>query len=111
LNYTVSYDYRNKLNNFFPSEYTQTLSFSGNLTPTKNWSFTFNSGYDFSLKKISHLGIDLRRDLHCWQFTFNWTPLSAYGTKYFMFNLNVKSSVLQDLKIPKRKDWFDDRRI
>jgi hypothetical protein len=80
------------------------LSFSGNLTPTKNWSFTFNSGYDFSLKKISHLGIDLRRDLHCWQFTFNWTPLSAYGTKYFMFNLNVKSSVLQDLKIPKRKD-------
>jgi hypothetical protein len=63
------------------------------------------------LKKISHLGIDLRRDLHCWQFTFNWTPLSAYGTKYFMFNLNVKSSVLQDLKIPKRKDWFDDRRI
>ncbi len=111
LNYTVSYDYRNKLSTFFPSEYTQTLSFSGNLTPTKNWSFTFNSGYDFSLNRISHLGIDLRRDLHCWQFTFNWTPLSAYGTKYFMFNLNVKSSVLQDLKIPKRKDWFDDRRI
>lgn len=110
LNYTVSYDYRNRLN---PAnrQLVQNLSFSGNINPTKNWSVNFNSGYDFTLKKISHLGIDLRRDLHCWQFSFNWTPLSAYGTKYFMFNLNVKSSVLQDLKIPKRRDWFDDRRI
>ncbi|OYU96935.1 MAG: hypothetical protein CFE21_01210 [Bacteroidetes bacterium B1(2017)] len=110
LSYTISYDYRSKIS---PSsqQFVQTLMFNGTVTPTKNWFVNFNSGYDFKLKKISHLGIDLRRDLHCWQFTFNWTPLSAYGNQYFIFNINVKSSVLKDLKIPKRKDWFDARRI
>jgi hypothetical protein len=110
LNYTINYDYRSKID---PNaqQFVQTLSFNGNVSPTKNWFVNFNSGYDFKQKKISHLGIDLRRDLHCWQFTFAWTPLSAYGNQYFIFNINVKSSVLQDLKIPKRKDWFDSRRI
>jgi len=106
INYTITYDYRNKIlanrDNF-----NQTLFFSGSFNPTKNWFVNYNSGYDFITKKISHLGIDLRRDLHCWQFTFNWTPLSAFGVKYFFFQINVKSSVLQDLKIPKRRNWFD----
>ncbi len=110
LSYQVSYDYTSKLNPL-NQQLVQTLGFSGSITPSKNWFFNFNSGYDFKLKKISHLGIDLRRDLHCWQFTFAWTPLSAYGNQYFIFNLNVKSSVLHDLKVPKRKDWFDNRRI
>ncbi|MCF8254030.1 MAG: hypothetical protein K9J84_05575 [Bacteroidia bacterium] len=110
FNYTISYDYRSKISTT-TEPFIQTLSFSGNLNPTPNWFINFNSGYDFTQKKISHLGIDLRRDLHCWQFTFAWTPLSAYGNQYFLFNINVKSSVLQDLKVPKRKDWFDNRRI
>lgn len=110
LNYTINYNYASKLN---PNvqKFVQTLSFNGTLTPTKNWFLNFNSGYDFTQKKISHLGIDLRRELHCWQFTFAWTPLSAFGNQYFIFNIQVKSSVLSDLKIPKRKDWFDNRRI
>lgn len=110
LNYTVNYNYTSLIN---PNvqKYVQTLSFNGTLTPTKNWYLNFNSGYDFTRSKISHLGIDLRRELHCWQFTFAWTPLSAFGNQYFIFNIQVKSSVLSDLKIPKRKDWFDNRRI
>ncbi|MFN4082952.1 MAG: putative LPS assembly protein LptD [Bacteroidia bacterium] len=107
INYTLAYDYRNKLLNTGSKSFNQTLSFSGSFNPTKNWFINYNSGYDFVANKISHLGIDLRRDLHCWQFTFNWTPLSAFGVKYFFFQINVKSSVLQDLKIPKRRSWFD----
>jgi len=110
FNYTIAYDYRSKLSKVNDGM-TQTLSGSGNINPTKNWFINFNTGFDFRLNKISHISIDLRRDLHCWQFTFNWTPLSAYGTNYFLFNINVKSSVLQDLKIPKKKDWYDDRKI
>jgi hypothetical protein len=110
FSYTINYDQNNLLNpNLEP--FVQTLSFNGMFNPTKNWFFNFNSGYDFRLNKISHLGIDLRRDLHCWQFTFSWTPLSAFGTQYFIFNIQVKSPTLQDLKVPKRKDWFDTRRI
>lgn len=111
LTYTVSYDHRGRLSTKTNTEYQQNLEFNGTISPSKNWFVNFNSGYDFRQKKISHLGIDLRRDLHCWQFTFNWTPLSAFGNQYFIFNINVKSSVLQDLKYPKRKDWFDQRRI
>jgi hypothetical protein len=110
LNYTINYNYTSQINPNI-EKYVQTLSFNGTLTPTKNWYLNFNSGYDFTQKKISHLGIDLRRELHCWQFTFAWTPLSAFGNQYFIFNIQVKSSVLSDLKIPKRKDWFDNRRI
>ncbi len=110
FNYTINYNHTTRLEeNAKP--FIQTLSFNGKLNPTKNWFLDFNSGYDFTSKKISHLGIDLRRDLHCWQFTFSWTPLSAFGTQYFIFNIQVKSPTLQDLKVPKRKDWFDNRRI
>ncbi len=110
VNYTVNYSYTSLLNPNI-QKYVQTLSFNGTLTPTKNWYLNFNSGYDFTQKKISHLGVDLRRELHCWQFTFAWTPLSAFGNQYFIFNIQVKSAVLSDLKIPRRKDWFDNRRI
>lgn len=110
LSYTINYDHNNLLNNS-QDVFVQTLQFNGMFNPTKNWSMNFNSGYDFRADKISHLGIDLRRDLHCWQFSFSWTPLSAFGTQYFFFNIQVKASALQDLKIPKRKDWFDNRRI
>lgn len=110
FSYTVTYDYRSKIDPKTPS-LIQTLSFNGTFSPSKGWGMNFNSGYDFRLGRISHLGVDLKRDLHCWQFSFAWTPLSAYGNQYFIFNLNVKSSVLHDLKIPKRKDWFDNRRI
>ncbi len=111
--WSLSVSYNVNYNKFSTpgQEYTQYLIFNGNINPSKNWFVNFNSGYDFNLKKISHLGIDLRRDLHCWQFTFAWTPLSAYGNQYFIFNINVKSSTLHDLKYPKRKDWFDSRRI
>lgn len=106
INYTINYDYRNEIL-FNRNNFTQTLSFSGTFNPTKNWFINYNSGYDFINKRISHLGVDLRRDLHCWQFVFNWTPLSAFGVKYFFFQINVKSGALQDLKIPKRRSWFD----
>jgi hypothetical protein len=29
--------------------------------------------------------------------------------RYFAFALNAKSSVLQDLKLNRRRDWFDGR--
>ncbi len=110
LSYTVSYDYRNKLQPVDPG-LNQNLQMFGTLTPSKNWGITFNSGYDFKDHKISNLGIDIKRDLHCWQFTCNWTPISAMQSQYFLFTISVKAQVLSDLKYPKRKDWFDNRRI
>jgi len=111
ISYTINYNAYAKIYNPNASNYIQNLIFNGSVTPTKNWSFGYQSGYDFIQKRISQLSVDLKRDLHCWQFTFNWMPIAPYGYQYFMFQINVKSNVLKDLKIPKRKDWFDERKI
>lgn len=108
LNYAIQYQ-SNSFSDLTKSAYIQTLGFSGNVTVTKGWSFGYSSGYDFINKKIASLFIDLKRDLHCWQFTFSWSPIAPGGFSFFNFQINPKSSVLQELKLPKRKDYFDNK--
>jgi outer membrane usher protein FimD/PapC len=85
FNYTLSYD-ANAPYSYYPrNAYVQTLGVSGSVTPTKNWNFGYSTGYDFINSKISSLSIDLKRDLHCWMFTFNWMPIAPSGYQYFIF--------------------------
>lgn len=83
----------------------QTIMFSGDMNLTENWKIAFSSGYDFSRKEMNLTSIDFHRQLHCWEFKLSWIPIGP--RQYFLFNLNVKSSILQDLKINRRRDWFD----
>ena len=108
FNYTLSYD-ANAPYSYYPrNSYIQTLGVSGSVTPTKNWNFGYSSGYDFVNHKISSLSLDLKRDLHCWMFTFNWMPIAPSGYQYFIFEIRAKASMLQDLKLPpRRREWFD----
>jgi lipopolysaccharide export system protein LptA len=85
---------------------TQTVTFSGDMNLTENWKVAFSSGYDFTQKQVNLTSVDLYRQLHCWEFKFSWIPIGP--RQYFLFTLNVKSSVLQDLKINRRRDWFDN---
>lgn len=82
----------------------QAITFSGNINLTDNWKISLNSGYDFLNKKLTFTTIDLNRDLHCWQMTFRWAPI---GRQFFDFGIAVKSSTLQDLKLNRRRSWFD----
>ena len=93
------------------SNYVQTLGFGGSLNPTSGWSVNYNSGWDFVNNKISSLNVNLKRDLHCWVFTFDWSPITPFGYQFFFFQINVKSSVLQELKYPKQKNWLDNRNL
>lgn len=93
-----------------PSDYddktvTQTVNFNGDISLTKNWKIIYSSGYDFTLKKWSFTSLSFYRDLHCWEMRFNWVPLGGYT--YWNFQINVKASVLQDLKLTKKKDYYD----
>ncbi len=83
----------------------QSLSFSGDLSITKKWKVMFRSGYDFENGEITYTSIDIVRDLHCWEMSFNWVPMGF--RKQWSFQINVKSSILQDLKLTKKKDWRD----
>ncbi len=83
----------------------QVLNFSGDLNLTPKWKIGFSSGYDFSQKSISLTTIDIFRDLHCWEMHFNWIPFGFRQS--YNFTINVKSSMLQDLKVNRRRQWFD----
>jgi len=90
---------------FFESNVTQTLNFNGDLSVTENWKVGFNSGWDFEREDFTYTSVNINRDLHCWQMAIIWIP---YGPRQsYNLTLNVKSAVLQDLKLNRRRDFYD----
>jgi len=85
----------------------QTVGINGDINITPKWKIGFSTGYDFERNDISQTSLSIYRDLHCWDFSLNWIP---FGTiQSWSFDLKVKSSMLQDLKLSRRKDYFDQR--
>jgi len=85
----------------------QTTYFSGDVSLTPKWKATFSSGYDFSNKKWNFTRIQLFRDLHCWEMSFEWEPIG--DLKRWAFHINIKASSLREaLKYDKRKDFRDN---
>ncbi len=85
---------------------TQSLTLNGDFNLTERWKVRINSGYDFQSRDFTLTTISIDRDLHCWQMGFTWIP---FGTiRSYNFTLNVKSSVLQDLRINRKQDWYDE---
>jgi hypothetical protein len=81
------------------------VTFNGELKITERWKVAVNSGYNFDYKQMTLTSIDVYRDLHCWQMHFFTYPFGP--RKSFNFTLNVKSTVLQDLKLVRRRDFRD----
>lgn len=84
---------------------TNTFTFNGDVRLSPNWKIGFTSGYDFRGKEFTYTSMDVYRDLHCWEMSVNIIPFGS--RKSYIFNINVKSSVLQDLKLTRRRQWFD----
>jgi hypothetical protein len=84
---------------------TQTLQFSGDLSLSQKWKVNFNSGYHFESKEFTQTTITIARDLHCWTMNFLWVPFGPFTS--YNFSINVKASVLQDLKMERRKPFYD----
>ncbi len=82
-----------------------TLMLSGDINITAKWKVGFATGYDFRVKQITFTNINILRDLHCWSMGFDWVPTGQ--NRRYMFTLKAKSALLQDLKLNKRRDWFD----
>ena len=108
LNYNLRYTNKITSINAIPKKdpkIVQTLGFSGEVNITPKWKVGVTSGWDFEAKGLSYTSINVYRDLHCWEMRFNWIPL---GTRQsWNFSINVKASVLQDLKLNKKKDFRD----
>ncbi len=84
----------------------QTLGVSGNVSITPKWKIGFMTGWDFEAADLSYTSINIYRDLHCWEMRFSWIP-TGYQ-KSWNFSINAKASLLQDLKLNKKKDFRDN---
>ncbi len=78
---------------------------SGSVSLTPKWRVGFRSGYDFKQKEVTYTSVDVYRDLHCWEMTFNWIPFGFMRS--YNFTIRVKSSVLQDLKLTRQTHHLD----
>ncbi len=88
------------------STISQTLSVNGSIKLTSKMGLTYSSGYDFAGKEITMTQIQVNRDLHCWNMALSWIP-NGY-MKMWTFTINVKASVLADLKYERRHDYHDN---
>jgi len=84
----------------------QTIRASGDFSLTPNWKIGFNTGYDIDKKQFTTTNLSIYRDLHCWEMRISVVPFGNY--KSYNFQINAKSSILQDLKYNKRKSWYDN---
>ncbi len=102
LNLTYSLSYSKPLST---SRVSQTLALRGSLDLTRKTKITYTTGFDVVQKKITMTNIGITRDLHCWNMSFVWIP-SGY-LKSWYFTIQVKASVLQDIKYKREKDFHD----
>ena len=84
----------------------QTLNFSGNVNVTKYWKLGVTSGYDFTNRNLSYTSINIYRDLKCWEARIDWVPFGF--RKSYSLTINLKTSMLSDVKIPRQRQWYDN---
>ncbi|HTB31915.1 MAG TPA: putative LPS assembly protein LptD [Bacteroidia bacterium] len=102
LNYSLSSAFNPGPNNNIN---TQGLMVNMSAQVTKYWHAGIYTGYDFTGHQFTSTSISATRDLHCWEFVFNTIPFGFHQN--FSVEVHVKSSVLKDLKLTRKRDWED----
>ncbi|RMH66102.1 MAG: hypothetical protein D6677_00970, partial [Calditrichaeota bacterium] len=73
------------------------LTSSANFKLTENWKIRWRANFDLVRREMVYQNIDIYRDLHCWEMSFNWQPLQGY----YSFQINIKEPTLRDIKVTK----------
>jgi hypothetical protein len=100
------YYYMLRDTNRYVNNMVHTINVTGDIHVTKKWKIGFATGYDFVQKSMSYTSIDIYRDMHCWEMSFNWIPFGY--RKGWSFTINIKADALKDVKIPLKKDFRDN---
>ncbi|HEY9045564.1 MAG TPA: putative LPS assembly protein LptD [Ohtaekwangia sp.] len=103
LNVSYNVSYTHTVNN--DPAVVQTVTANGDLSLSQYWKITYSTGYHFESKEFTQTNLGISRDLHCWALHLNWTPFGRFQS--FNFTINVKASILQDLKLERRKSFYD----
>lgn len=86
----------------------QSLGFDLSFTLMPTWRVNLSSGFDFVKKEFTYTLVDISRDLHCWEMRFRWIPFGFLRS--YTFGINVKSTILRDLKLEKKSNPYDNFR-
>jgi lipopolysaccharide assembly outer membrane protein LptD (OstA) len=107
FNYSLRYGYGefNTERLEYEGALTHNFGLSGSIQPTKNWNFTFNTDYNFDMKKFTNINCTVTRNLHCWSMSASFIPIGPY--KSYNFTIRANSSMLQDLKYEQRSSPYD----
>jgi len=97
--WSLSFNFNYSLNSANPENRVERfgLNSGANFQLSKNWKITWNGRFDLREKEITSQYFSIYRDLHCWEMSFNWQPT----VQYYSFQINIKSSMLQDIKYTK----------
>jgi lipopolysaccharide export system protein LptA len=108
-NLTLNYNFGLSRFGLQRAQIIQTINATGDLSLTEKWKISLQTGFDFVALSPSITTVSLYRDLHCWDMSFNWTPFagSQFRASNYSFTLKAKSSILQDLKLTRRRSFVD----
>lgn len=81
------------------------IDLNGDVNLTPRWKIGVRTGFNVITKELQMASFDIYRDMHCWEMRMSTIPFGA--RKYYAFTLQVKASVLQDLKLVRRKDYTE----
>jgi len=84
----------------------QSARIRGSIRIAEKWNVDVNGGYDFINRELTPTQLDIRWDLHCWELSVNWVPIGIRKSIYV--RLNIKSSMLKDLKLEFRDSDLPD---
>jgi hypothetical protein len=101
----INYNLQYTRSNAAAPRVTQTLRLSGDFSLTPQWKITYNTGYDFTNKEVTLTRFSVKRDLHCWDMSFDVTPFGSQQS--YVFTLQVRSATLKDLRLTKQSRWQD----
>ena len=96
INYNVRYT-----NTVITESISQIIDLNGETNITQNWRVSFKTGYDLTNQQVTYSSLDIYRDLHCWEFSLGVVPFGPRQS--YNFQINVKSAILQDLKLNRRR--------
>ncbi len=105
INLSHNLNWRRNLNisefNPDPTSVIQTLTYNAEIALTPRWRITSTGTYDLKIGAFSTVVVNLYRNIHCWNLSFNWIAVGP--NKGFVLSIAANANMLRDVKYDFRK--------
>ncbi len=88
---------------------TQSIQVNGDFELFKRIKVRFMSGYDFVLDELTPTTFYVTVDLNCWELSARVVPFGL--RRSYNLSINIKSSMLQDLKLERNRSFSSEERF